>query len=456
MGGKVRVVTLHPAEEVTVARGITALWLRGLRRCVTTRDMLRGRQVVIERQCKRSKLYSADLSAATDYIPHGLAIHVGRKLCELLKRPEDVPIVERILGQKRIGDEDTRNGVHMGLGPSWTVLSLLNGFAAWYAGARKETYQICGDDLTGFWPRKLADKYAQTLERLGLVVNHSKSFYGYSGVFCERRMEVRGDFAVSRDHGHIGALTASKLLAGFSHSTYATLENLESSQLLDCREEVRRTLLPSGIGPGRVANGGNGKGGLRLGGLATLARGKRPLVEAEPLPKPVSDVLQRESAVSGEVSTLDFTIAYRTALRMRTTQGGNAPEEPRRMTRKGFSQLSKLNRNGKQSYEKLITSIRLHSRATSRHKRLALHLATRHRKRLVRSGKVRRRIENVLSRPPARRFISLETCQSLLSEVCHPAWIGRLLEHATSLSQRAREGHRESLLATEILGTPGH
>jgi hypothetical protein len=77
MGGKVRVVTLHPAEEVTVARGITALWLRGLRRCVTTRDMLRGRQVVIERQCKRSKLYSADLSAATDYIPHGLAIHVG-------------------------------------------------------------------------------------------------------------------------------------------------------------------------------------------------------------------------------------------------------------------------------------------------------------------------------------------------------------------------------------------
>jgi len=49
MGGKVRVVTLHPAEEIHVARRLTSLWLNRLTGLVTSRAMLKNEEVVIER-----------------------------------------------------------------------------------------------------------------------------------------------------------------------------------------------------------------------------------------------------------------------------------------------------------------------------------------------------------------------------------------------------------------------
>jgi hypothetical protein len=454
MGGKVRVVTLHPAEEVQVARNITARWLAGLRRCITTRDMLIGRQVVLEAQRENgSKLFSADLSAATDYIPHGLAVHTATKLCELLKRPEDVPLVTRLFGPKMVGPEKTCNGIHMGLGPSWTVLSLLNGFAAWYAGARKETYQICGDDLIGFWPKKLADKYTDTLERLGLVVNLTKSFYGKSGVFCERMMRVKGRFAVSQDLGHIGAMTASKLLSGRSTNRYATLDSLEYSSVLDMREEVRQALLPRGTGPGMVRNGGNGRGGLHIRGLIGLVKDQHRKRVAKPLPKSISEVFRLEGAMDGEVSIQDFTIAYNTALRLERARSGQKPEKPYVPTAKDFRRLSQLNRKSQKTLTQLAAEVRLHSKLSSKNKRHALHMISRARRKDVRNSEFRKRLERILGRPRANRYLSLKTCQRLLKGVTHPEMVDRLLVHAKSLVQRDWNTHRRARLAALLRET---
>jgi len=87
----------------------------------------------------------------------------------------------------------TSRGIHMGEGISWPILCLINGWAAWHAGATKESYAICGDDLIGFWSRKTADRYETNLEAAGLVINKSKSFFSPRGVFCERIVEVCPD-----------------------------------------------------------------------------------------------------------------------------------------------------------------------------------------------------------------------------------------------------------------------
>jgi len=46
----------------------------------------------------------------------------------------------------------TKCGALMGQGPGWTVLCILNDFAANYNNHMDESaYQICGDDLIGLW-----------------------------------------------------------------------------------------------------------------------------------------------------------------------------------------------------------------------------------------------------------------------------------------------------------------
>jgi hypothetical protein len=460
MGGKVRVISLHPAEETHVARTITKRWLGALKRCVTTRDILRGKEVVLEPQCKQSYAYSADLSAATDYIPHSLAQHVAIQLCDVLERPEDIPLVERLFGPKRIDSQDTRNGIHMGLGPGWTILSLLNSFAAWYAGARKDTYQICGDDLIGFWPRKLCDRYERTLERLGLVVNKSKSFFGRSGVFCERMMVMKEGRLRSIEDGHLSSLTASKMIANRSHSTYETLNALPSSPLVNIRDEIRHGFLPRGnTKSGLIIHGGDGHGGLNIAGLTSLARGRFRVRSAKPLPDHINTYITVNQALSGEVSTLDFKIAYDTGRRLKDLFRGIVPKPNQSLStkeyvrRRGLSDRKRLNVVGckeqsstdpkqelihkersQHPVDILISTISRHSSISRKNKDKAVRLCKHFRRTLHRKTKVRRRIEKLLSRPPALRFLSLETCQKFLQEVSHPRLVGRLLGDAAKFS----------------------
>jgi hypothetical protein len=280
-GSKVRVATLHTAEEVLIARQITRRWLDILRRCVTTRSSLNGKRIHIRAQDRQSRIYSADLSKATDHIPHSLAQRVARLLCERLGESRQVAkMLQTILGPKQDVETQqfTLSGVHMGLGISWVVLSILNGFAAWYAGARKDTYAICGDDLIGYWPSSLCQRYASTLERLGLVVNRSKSFFGPRGVFCENIVLTDGPDAFTPEtytrrtaRANLAWEAGTKVRNGLTRDSIAVAQGLRN-----CTSYLGRStfnaLRPRRAPPGPISAGGSGKGLASYELLVALAQ----------------------------------------------------------------------------------------------------------------------------------------------------------------------------------------
>jgi hypothetical protein len=192
-GGKIRLASLHPATHAYISRALTKRVLPCIKGLVAHRSILTDRPICLRRSGKHAKLYSADLSAATDWIPHEVAQYFWKKLCEHLGEPEWVrEHGHRLLGPHKIVKEGiyqdalTKRGVHMGLGHGWTILNLINSWAAWQAGCSKESYQIMGDDLIGFWNPIHVFRYEEALQSLGLKINRSKAFYAERGVFCER------------------------------------------------------------------------------------------------------------------------------------------------------------------------------------------------------------------------------------------------------------------------------
>jgi hypothetical protein len=85
MGDKIRLASTHGAREVWISRRLNQLWLPTLKRNRLSRDMLKGRTITLSRSKgkgnpRKALLYSADLSAATDYIPHELGIVLAKWL----------------------------------------------------------------------------------------------------------------------------------------------------------------------------------------------------------------------------------------------------------------------------------------------------------------------------------------------------------------------------------------
>lgn len=226
MGGKVRVASLHPAEEVHLARHLTARWMPVLKHLKCHRDLLRGREITLlplipRDQQSEPELFSADMAASTDPIPHDIARQVWAFMMEKGREPAWVREAgHKILGPKTVQDgtgRATKRGIHMGLGVSWIILSLLNSFAAWNAGATKDSYRICGDDLIGFWPRETFQAYARTLKELGMAINDRKTFSGPRGVFCERLVVIHADGAArSTQRFTLAEATAAKTKAGLT------------------------------------------------------------------------------------------------------------------------------------------------------------------------------------------------------------------------------------------------
>jgi len=434
-------VTLHPAEEVTCARRLTQLWLSRLRKLCTSRPMLKAEEVVLEPQCRASKLYSADLTAATDYIPHDLAQHVARLLCERLKRPCDLSICQKLFGPKTVisggnGDqaESTRTstrGIHMGLGPTWVILCLLNGFAAWNAGARSETYSLCGDDLIGYWSKSLSERYEAVLEGLGLVVNKSKSFFGKRGVFCERLVEQCSDGkARAREVGHLSAITAAKLDCGQSTSALSVADGLWSSDHQALADETRRRLVPRSAGPGRVRHGGNGFGSLTKGGKATLLlRGKPELVKAHPLPSGLVETIHEVEDRSGRgVPVSEFLIHFRTASRIASyLRGEQCVDTP--ISRKEFAKAARWNNPRRQpktdpDLEKLVRG----SQLTCKDKTTARYVLSKRCR--MSAAKKSAYFDRVISRARAERWLDVPWCVSTIKENTGLDWWDRLSKFA--------------------------
>jgi len=397
--------------------------------------MLKGRRVELASAHKCARIYSADLSAATDYIGHELAQTVGRVLNRRLASDQrECAAVMKILGSHDDEGVLTSSGIHMGLGPTWVVLSLLNSFAAWNAGARKESYAVCGDDLVGLWKPSIKRKYEATLERLGLVVNKSKSFYGDRGVFCERLIErVSPTEAFSRDVGHLSALTAAKSRSGRSNAHLATADNPEllESSLTDIGRRTMRQFVPRHTGPGKIRHFGCGEGSLELGGLFSLVRGQTTLVQKSALfPKQLKATLatissseQHPSLLGGSVTISEFAIAYKTAVFQRQLRDGSMPKSPMPISNAEFKKQARSNRPPRKGRESAVCDkLALEVQASSlprKHRSTARQIIIGLKKQYERglpTTNSRRRLENILSRQRREVYIEHGKAAALIRE----------------------------------------
>jgi hypothetical protein len=192
-GNKVRVVTLSQSWEIQAAKNIMARHIKVLKDLKCTRNALYNSYLKLHPGGTHAKIYSADLSKATEHISHQLAQRTWRGLCKALKEPMWVTSCGvQILGPKRYNGKETTNSIHLGLGITWVILNLVNLYAASKTGATTKTYHVCGDDLVGYWTPNQVRRYQYALKSLGLVRNETKEFYSHYGVFCERLVEQDG------------------------------------------------------------------------------------------------------------------------------------------------------------------------------------------------------------------------------------------------------------------------
>jgi hypothetical protein len=295
--GKVRVASLHEAHMAHAARVLTTTVIPVIGALVSTRDLLNNQEVVLKPHGAPSEkvlLYSADLSKATDEASHELAQVFWTHLAELLRLDDSMTLAGlELLGPQELvrqpnerGEREvvrTQSGIHMGLGLSWTLLCLINGWAAWQAGAKKDSYAIHGDDLIANWAPSRCDAYEDAITRVGLVINKAKSFRGKNGVFCERFVSYDKNSRIARSRSMLTMSEATASKAGNSPtgetSWFATLQLLATSRNGEVLDQLRKRTLDAkhkkGLPQGPVELGGSGLGApTRELTLAALLRGK--------------------------------------------------------------------------------------------------------------------------------------------------------------------------------------
>jgi len=190
--GKIRVATLNEADVIWVARAMTSVIMPHTKRLPYTRNILFNEPVHL-RGKEGSKLYSVDFAKSTDPISVDLSKFVLEEIGKAIGAPfwwSDA--IETVIRPFTLDgtDKPVTCGAMMGLGPGWSVLCVLNGFAAHRARCNFRSFQVCGDDLIGLWTQKQIEIYNSTVEHLGLVLNKKKSFISPNyGVFCERFVE---------------------------------------------------------------------------------------------------------------------------------------------------------------------------------------------------------------------------------------------------------------------------
>jgi len=202
-GWKYRTATASPAHLQVLGGPLNNWLLNGLRRFEPTKCSLQGNfdplpwfKSGTKEQSKyswwRKKiLRSADLSAASDWIPHDLAVAGWLSICKTCRiGGQWAQIGAQLLGPQSIElERDERftssRGILMGLPLTWPILSLINAFCAehrtnedgtrhWFYRSIRQRYAICGDDLAAIWTHKEDQMYNQNLHDCGLKVNQSK------------------------------------------------------------------------------------------------------------------------------------------------------------------------------------------------------------------------------------------------------------------------------------------
>jgi hypothetical protein len=187
--GKIRVATIHSAKFAHMGRALSTECVGMLARLPWFREGLTGTTTPLQGE---GSLYSADLTAATEYISFDRATAIIEGIGEALDWPVDKrKAAKKLVGKQLLhtatGTKWTTQGVLLGLGISWTCLSVLNAFNAWVGDWKDESFKVCGDDLLGLWSDARRQRYKTNTTSSGLKLNDSKSFLSpHTGIFCER------------------------------------------------------------------------------------------------------------------------------------------------------------------------------------------------------------------------------------------------------------------------------
>jgi len=269
LGGKVRVASISPCELSHLARVFNRRLLPILERMRAHKWTLWGKPAHL-RGKTNAQIYSADLSKATDRIGHKLAQRVLMTIAEEQDwTPAERSTIPALAGPQLLDRTPTTNGIHMGLGTSWTILSLLNSWCA--SGAPTDSYQICGDDLIALWTPAQIDSYERRLQSIGLVSNRDKAFFGQAGVYCEQLVVLTRDDGVGKEAKTMSLLrlaeaAGAKQRAGLTDGELPLRENLITKlgekQPRPIRRLAEHTLgrsQPKHIRRGPIPFGGDGR-----------------------------------------------------------------------------------------------------------------------------------------------------------------------------------------------------
>jgi hypothetical protein len=475
MGDKVRLASTHGTREVWLSRRLNQLWLPTLERVHRTRYSLAGQPVRLLRDRRKGNprkalVYSADLSAATDYIPHEVGQKIARALNSLVFTDESArtrwnEATDVLLGPHAVTESGdfatilnhslptssslqeayerayekvrktvTTRGLHMGLGPSWVILSLINEAAAAIAAPNHpRSAAVCGDDLVALWTPEEVQRYEDTLTALGLVVNRSKSFYGPAGVFCETLVERETPWiATSRVVAGPAEIGASKWKAKVTKSplsTYRALLNpagpLPSKFAGQLRSRRLHELRPNNR-TGPVEAGGCGKGAASMAqNLHLLKHGNMPLVrDARESWKPTLQAARVRSTAEFEegVEYAEYE-EVRNALLRETRLAGYYDPEKAPVAKTKARSVKQFNREGTMiarfSMEKWLAAIP-QSKLGCRDKN-TLHWITGKALRVGRfTQQDRRRIQRLLLRPRTQGWIPITVAEEIKKEHALP------------------------------------
>jgi hypothetical protein len=226
-GFKYRVASLSPKELVTKTQSLNRVLLRLLKHDSNSNYALKGSDS-IPKNLKRAlstisgekEALSADLSTASDLlgldVNHAVLRGVQVALAEagMPIREKDWALLYASIKEQAIVDSRnptpdqlksaprTKRGALMGLGLAWSILTIVNDWAATkahkpdqgphYRGNRAYgPFVLCGDDMAAYWHRDASQRYKDNLASTGLLLNDKKTFRSSTGIiFVEKLFKI--------------------------------------------------------------------------------------------------------------------------------------------------------------------------------------------------------------------------------------------------------------------------
>jgi hypothetical protein len=435
LGGKVRVASMHPSYLSHFSRNYAQKTLPLLKSFGVFRRTLLGQNLKLTGR-PGAKLYSADLTAASDMISHELGQAVLGAIGEGFG--EDLTTLDalracaepyQIWDQGEPTRTKTRSGLHMGLGTTWTVLCILNLWAASRISPPGKSFAICGDDLIGLWNDQEIKSYNSMIKVLGLLPNEPKSFIGRNGVFCEQLVRIvhrdtEGTYAKSEQLIRISEASGAR-----GDVTVETREKLsgylkENKVLRPIRQLILRTLrltTPRGVGNGPVAAGGNGclnnisKAASLLGAYLQKGPakvGRRTAEDVRIVMTNIQSQLTNQHRPKHTIELKEVLLPVMRSVRAKEVingESGSRPEVDRfgKMRQRIFKQRTKSTYTKKELLDLLSTSPHLTSRVRRDCKRIVIRSPR------ILPGRIPAVLLHKVTASPPLKYLNLSTALSV-------------------------------------------